>query len=311
MKMIGLLLSSMYVAAAGTISIVGGSIGGNGTISATVEVGAGGSLDPGATVGTLPIDGNLDVLAMANGGSGKLSFGLGALAGTNDKITITGTLTLGTGILGFDDFAFTNLGGVEPGTYTLITSNTIAGSLDATKLRGPISAFTGTIAINGNNIELAIRIPTPYEVWAYGFLPADVINPAANLDADSLTNLQEYAFGCDPTQATSAITIDESGIVTNTNGTPIAYLAGLTANTVDYRAVFSRRKDFSVTGLSYTVEFSTLGSGGPWVASTAIPAVMNSTNADVDVVYVPYLAYILTAIGRYEKPRFFRISVAQ
>ena len=310
MKMIGLLLSSMHAAAAGTISIVDGSIGGNGTISATVEVGAGGSLDPGATVGTLPIAGNLDVSAMANGGSGKLSFGLGTVAGTNDKITVTGTgtLTLGSGKLGFDDFAFTDLGGVEPGTYTLITSNTIAGSLDATKLSGPISAFTGTIVINGNNIELVIR--TPYDAWAYGFLPADVSNPSANLDADSLTNLQEYAFGSDPTQATGTITIDGDGNVTNTNGTPIAYLAGLAATTVDYRAVFSRRKDFSATGLSYTVEFSTLGSGSPWVASTAKPTVMDISNAEVEVVFVPYLAYIITANG-FEKPRFFRIGVAK
>lgn len=308
--MIGLLLSSMSAAAAGSISITGGSIGGNGTISATtVEVAAAGSLDPGATVGTLPIDGNLDVSAMANGGSGKLSFTLDTLAGTNDKITVTGTLTIGTGILGFNDFVFTNLGGVHPGTYTLITSNAISGSLDAANLSGTISAFTATIVINANDIKLVVG--TPYQIWAYGFLPAVVSDPNANLDGDSLTNLQEYAFGCDPTTTTGAITINGGGTVTNPNGTPIAYFAGLTDTAVDYRAVFSRRKNYLVAPLTYTVEFSTLASGGPWVASTAIPTLMDSTNADVDVVFVPYLAYIRTATGRYEKPRFFRIGVTQ
>ena len=146
-------------AATGTMSVVGGTVGGNGTISGVVNVGAAGNLSPGATLGTLAIDGNLDVSAMADGGTGKLAYGLGALAGNNDRITVTDTLTIGVGKLGFADFAFTDLGGVEPGTYTLITSGSITSgnSLDAANLTGTIGGYYGTIGISGINTTLLVN----------------------------------------------------------------------------------------------------------------------------------------------------------
>ena len=405
-------------AGTGTMTIVGGTVGGNGTISGVVNVGSAGNLSPGvgATLGTLAIDGNMDVSAMADGGTGKLAFSLNTLAGTNDQITVSGTLTIGVGKLGFADFAFTDLGGVEPGTYTLITSGGIhsGDSLDASNLTGTIGGYYGTIRISGNNIVLAVNsligssivddksgggidintlvtytvsfskdmdhttvtaadfgnagtapvtigtvteispgvftvlatptnsgtlqlkvnagavltdvagknldttaaiadnttltVRTPsYNTWAAGYLPADVSNPSGNNDSDSLTNLQEYAFGTNPT-------LFDSGYISYVSGSSVtpglAEARNLAVGVgVDYRAVFGRRKDYVAAGLTYTVQFS--AGLDAWVTSGATPTLLSgTTSGSIDAVSVPYPFFIITVNG-VEKPTFFRIGVTQ
>ena len=93
---------------------------------------------------------------MAVGGSGKLSFELDALTSISDQIAVAGTLTIGSDVLGFSDFAFTNLGGLEAGTYTLITSGGVSGRLDPADLTGVIGGFTGTLQFNGNSLKLIV-----------------------------------------------------------------------------------------------------------------------------------------------------------
>ena len=39
------------------------------------------------------------------------------------SLTVTGTLTIGSGVLGLNDFVFSNVGGLETGTYKLITTS--------------------------------------------------------------------------------------------------------------------------------------------------------------------------------------------
>lgn len=413
------MISTVFGAGTGTMSVTGGFVGGNGVINGAVAVGASGSLYPGASVGTLAIDGALDISAMADGGSGKLAFGLGTLAGPNDRITAAGILTIGTGKLGFADFTFTNLGGVEPGTYTLITSSGIkpGDSLDATQLGGMINGYHGTIGISGNNIILAVNsliassivddksggavdintlvtytvsfskdmdhttvtagdfgnagtasvtistvtetsptsgvfnvqatpttagtlilkvnagavltdvnvknlvtstaiaddttltVLTAYQTWANGYLPTDVSNTAGNNDADSLTNLQEFAFGTNPTTTTSGtITYIANGEVTSPGLPEARNLAS--GPGVAFRAVFGRRKDYVVAGLTYTVQFS--ADLNVWVNSNATPVRLSGlgSSGPIDAVGVPYPLFINTTRG-VEKPTFFRIAVSQ
>ncbi len=138
----------------------GGTLGGTGTINGSVTVAADGSLSPGdaALPGLLSIGGGLDLSAPANGGSGKLVFQLDALANTSDKVAVAGTLTIGSGVLGFNDFNFSNyLSGLEVGTYKLITGGSApVGTLDAANLTGTIGSFTGALQINVNDIELVV-----------------------------------------------------------------------------------------------------------------------------------------------------------
>jgi len=134
-----------------------GTLGGNGTINGSVFVADGGNLAPGASTGTLTIGGVLDISGLATGTAGKLRYELGP-TNASDKLAVTGTLTIGVGVLGFSDFVFTNVGGLQAGTYKLITSAALNGgdALDGADLSGGIGAFTGTLQLNGNDLELVV-----------------------------------------------------------------------------------------------------------------------------------------------------------
>ena len=92
---------------------------------------------------------------------------------------MTGTLTIGSGVLGLNDFVFTDLGGLQNGTYTLISSGAaVSGTLDAGDQRRPIGLATGTLQISGSgtNIELVVSGLAgrhPYDTWATGSEPFD------------------------------------------------------------------------------------------------------------------------------------------
>jgi hypothetical protein len=224
----------------------------------------------------------------------------------------------------------TGTNGIDVGVYvndSLLSSFSLDGfnSTTATNFNGALGTLVVgdtvyvTVGHNGNPgndafvIDFTLELDYPnYDDWAAGVFEKAFTDtdPTHNPDGDTLTNLQEFAFGTDPTATTGAITLDGNGNVTNGKGTPIPYLAGLTETTVDYRAVFSRRKDHVASELTYTVEFSTLESGSQWVASTASPTTMDSSDPKIDVVYVPYPALIQTTNG-FEKPRFFRVGVSR
>jgi M6 family metalloprotease-like protein len=141
------------------VSVNGGTLGGSGTISGAITVEAAGNLSPGnASAGTLNIGGGLDLAAMA-GGTGIITYELNDLAGTSDSIAVSSTLNIGAGALGFNNFDFINLGGLQLGNYSLITSGGISGTLDAANLSGSIGAFVGTLSIAGNNLVLNISPP--------------------------------------------------------------------------------------------------------------------------------------------------------
>lgn len=155
-----LLINGDQSAAAGDVFVNGTStLGGSGTIGGTVIVAAGGKIAPGTTVGTLTLNGGLDLSAMA-GGAGKLNYDLGPIA-ASDKMIVGSTLTIGDGLLGFSDFDFSAVGGLEEGVYTLITSGGISGSLDAGDLQVAIGSSDVTLQLNGNNIELVVVGPKP------------------------------------------------------------------------------------------------------------------------------------------------------
>jgi len=179
--------------ASSAVAVNGGTLGGNGTISGTVTVGAAGSIAPGSSaVGTLSIGGGLDISALANGGTGKLNFELDApLPATgSDKIAVTGTLTIGTEKLGLRDFSFSNLGGWAAGTYKLITSGGITGSLDPLDSSRFLFGYVATLQINVNGTDIDL-------VLASGSLPPSLSLPSAT--------------GIDTTSAMLGATIDSDG----------------------------------------------------------------------------------------------------
>ena len=197
-----LLVNSPGSLAGGSAVAVNGTstLGGNGTIGGNVTVAAAANLAPGASAaGTLTISGALDISALA-AGAGTLTYELNTLAGTNDKI-VAGTLNIGSGGLGFNDFVFTNLGGLQSGTYKLITSGGLTGTLDAGNLSGMIGAFKATLQLTGNDVELVVS--NPYATWAAlkGLDDSDAAHSSAknaDPDGDGHNNLYEFAFDGNP-----------------------------------------------------------------------------------------------------------------
>lgn len=149
----------------------GGSLGGSGTITTnggSAIVALGGTLAPGASAaGNLTVilgGGELDLgAALAPLASGALLFELGSLA-VSDKVTLSGgSLNIGSGLLEFDDFAFTQLAGFAPGTYTLFDGNSsIVGTLGASQ-SGVIGNFLGDLSFadGGRDLILTVAVPEP------------------------------------------------------------------------------------------------------------------------------------------------------
>ncbi|MEO8614727.1 MAG: autotransporter-associated beta strand repeat-containing protein [Luteolibacter sp.] len=252
------------LAAGSAVTVDGTStLGGNGTIGGSVTVAASASLSPGASAGTLTVSGTLDISAEA-GGAGTLSYELDALAGTNDKI-IAGTLTIGTGVLGMNDFVFTNLGGLQIGTYKLITSGGIIGTLDAGNLTGSIGAFTGTLQINGNDLELVVgsAAPNAYSDWAtlkgLTGLPGSSTDPAkgADPDGDGTVNLLEFATNGDPLSGSNnglkAILLQDTAAPT---GNELTYIIAVRKGVTFTTTGLSQTNTTPVDGLFYTVSGS-------------------------------------------------------
>ena len=188
-------------------TVSGGTLAGNGPVTLqaakTLTVQAAGSVAPGHTsVGTLAVAGILNLSGMANG-SGKLNFQMGSPA-ASDRIAVTGTAQIGTGLLGLNDFVFTDLGGMTASTYILIsTSGGITGTLDPANRIGSIGSITGALQINGNNLEFTIDsdldgIPDSYELANTTPPSPTGFNPGDDLDTDDSTNLQEYLAGTNP-----------------------------------------------------------------------------------------------------------------
>jgi autotransporter-associated beta strand protein len=198
--------------ASSTVTVNAATLGGDGSIGGSVIVNASGRIAPGSTTGsasTLAIGGGLNVTAMTTG-TGKLVFELGAPT-ASDKVTVGGTFTFGTGTLGMDDFAFTDLSGLTAGTYKLITSGGISGTLDSAKLTGTLGGFNATLSLNGNDLELTLV--HPFTTWqSLNGTSGSII---ADHDNDGVPDGIEYFLG--GTSNTTGQTVLPG--ITNTSGT--------------------------------------------------------------------------------------------
>ena len=144
----------------------------------------------------------------------------------------------------------------------------------------------------------------PYEKWVSDLGMGDAaVND--DPDGDGMSNLLEYAFGMNPALASANYTSYGNEV---TPGLPLPLVQTTTPNNVDFSAVFTRRKNWEIEGLSYTLEAS--ADLTHWENVDETPTVILSGNSEVEVVSVPCNRSVQTSEGS-ETAKFFRVSVTQ
>lgn len=128
------------------------TLGGTGSISGIVTLANGGTLAPGASVGTLGIGG-------ANG-TGRLEIEFDSSLGIFDRLNVAGALNLDNFALNFTDLA------IAPGTltsqnYVFATYGSLTGTTRTfSSISGTPSGYLLNYAFNGNNVAL-VAVPEP------------------------------------------------------------------------------------------------------------------------------------------------------
>jgi len=193
------------------------------------------------------------------------------------------------------------------------SANFVAGVLSGVSITPASIGANRTFTVSdgaGHTGTATFTVASIYDVWAGGTHtnPFGDTTPGSDPDGDTLTNLQEFAFGTDPTSSASgSITYTPGGNVTNP-GLPVAQNVAVGSG-VDYRAVFGRRKNYLAAGLNYSVQFSADMTN--WTTSTEIPTVLTGSGStgDIEAVSVPYPLFIPVETG-FKKPNFFRVGVS-
>lgn len=161
-----------------------------------------------------------------------------------------------------------------------------------------------------DDIVVTVSNLTPYQIWTGGTFTNNFTDTAltSNPDGDNLTNLQEFAFGTDPTSSVIApLTYVPNG--TTNPGIPILENAG-TTQSPSYRAVFARRKDHGIASISYEVQFS--ANLEYWKASSSGLTILSGiSSASVEAVSIPYPTTVplSSAETEHAAPKFFRVAV--
>lgn len=152
----------------GTLNSGGGAVnvnaGGTGVINRQTNLLAGGMFAPGTSAGTLTVNANTDLSAgVAATTSQSLLFELGTTSDLIDMTDGVSVLSIGTGVLEFDDLVITMVSGFASGTYTLIaTDQFISGTLGANTFGSIVPGmWYGSLAIGDGGTDLVLIVVAP------------------------------------------------------------------------------------------------------------------------------------------------------
>lgn len=146
-----------------------------------------------------------------------------------------------------------------------------------------------------------------YEEWIALNFPGEtdetIIGLTADPDFDFIINKDEFGYCLDPLVSDSS-GLSHEGLTLVAPGLPVAYAASIPGG-VDFRVLFTTRKNYAAVGLNYTIQFS--ADLVNWYNSSDSPTTLD-TNDPADLASVPYPFYIITETGII-KPKFFRVLV--
>ena len=232
-----------------------------------------------------------------------------AIAGTITRGTVVGSNTPQFNILvnGVNEFTV-SLPDMTPHTFNVTGLSISAGqNVDFVLSRGAGTTADGAIA----DLQATISgdpLTSPYNSWANGTFANGTLSDktaGGNPDGDTLTNLQEYAFGTDPTVSYSGEIAYDATDVTTPGVPKLVEDGGM------YYAVFGRRADYLTAGITYTVRFSADLENGYWVTSTEVPEDLTpATTGPIHAVRIPVPGLIDSASGP-QKARFFQVGVSE
>lgn len=215
-----------------------------------------------------------------------------------------------------------NTGGTAPGYQTKIQDVALTLATNSGNLVKTGHAFAGwNTAADGTGINYspggvyaANSALVLYAKWTYTFAgwagstfenAFTDTNLTSDPDGDGLTNLQEFAFGMDPTSSTMRpLAFDVGGEVTQA-GVPVLRFA-----TSKYHAVFGRRKDYVAAGLTYTADFSADLKVWDSVDSGLGAVLTGAGTSEVEAVSIEFPATVPVDGGGNAAPKFFRVGVS-
>ena len=312
------------------VSSTGSSYGNTATFTQTSGSASGTLYVRLAATATVAGTYNSQNIVLSSSGARSVNVTTAASGNTVGKATPTATLAVTNTPVAYDSSAHAATVG--------ITSSSPAGGSVTNILTGGAATQTapGTYAVtatyvpadtaNYNTLTAQsagdfVITATPYSNWAYGTFANALTDktPGGDPDSDSYTNLQEFAFGTDPTTSSNGtITYTAEKLLTSC-GPPVVKDLSPGTGGVDYRAVFCRRKNWQAEGLTYTVQFVvdldftpgntqtvTMDAGNATVLATDAANVMEA----VSVPYPWLIPYTRNGIPGHEKPTYFRVGVS-
>jgi hypothetical protein len=191
---------------------------------------------------------------------------------------------------------------VNGGTYSNVTSASPSASLTLAVGANTIEVLvTAQDGVTTRTYSIAVTRRTPFQDWtlASGLSGAGT-GQEGDPDADGLKNIQEWAFGTNPTTGSGGAIQMSSGVLI-ARGAPTTFKKPDGQGGVNLYALFGRRKDAASVGLTYAVEFSDTAT--EWTVSDAIPEVI-AQDSEIETVIVPF-----PHTESYPPKTFFRIGV--
>jgi hypothetical protein len=193
---------------------------------------------------------------------------------------------------------------VNGGAYGVVTSGASSASLPLNVGVNTVDVLvTSQDTVTTKLYSIAATRRTPYQDWAFGLgLSGAGLDPNGDLDGDGIKNIQEWAFGTNPTLGAQGPINVNAGVLL-AHGAPVVLRVPNGLGGFSYFALFGRRKDAATMGLTYAVEFSDALPGWNWSVSAVTPTVI-AQDSEIEAVTIPFPPIVTSPPNT-----FFRVRV--